>query len=205
MVIYLQQEGRGIGLANKIAAYALQVGRAPGDLAELQQRCRCAVAALRSLLRSKLVATSAGVCGCHPLASARAPTLCCRRARPAPADPAPPQEKGLDTVDANRALGLPDDCREYSAVQHILKDLGITSIRLMVSAAAGGGGLQAGCSHRGLRAGLGQMPQICGAELVLHRAARLLCVLFSYTSSHCSPLTCLLMLATPCRPTTHVR
>ena len=29
------------------------------------------------------------------------------------------QEKGLDTVDANRALGLPDDCREYSAVsQH---------------------------------------------------------------------------------------
>eukprot|EP00889_Picochlorum_renovo_P001119 jgi/Picre1/28149/NNA_003555.t1 len=45
MVIYLQQEGRGIGLANKIAAYALQ-------------------------------------------------------------------EKGLDTVDANRALGLPDDCRD---------------------------------------------------------------------------------------------
>jgi GTP cyclohydrolase II len=70
MVIYLQQEGRGIGLANKIAAYALQ-------------------------------------------------------------------EKGLDTVDANRALGLPDDCREYSAVRAILHDLGVKSIRLMVSDVAG--------------------------------------------------------------------
>eukprot|EP00890_Picochlorum_soloecismus_P006234 jgi/Picsp_1/6611/NSC_03954-R1_gtp cyclohydrolase ii len=66
MVIYLQQEGRGIGLANKIAAYALQ-------------------------------------------------------------------EKGLDTVDANRALGLPDDCREYSAVRHILEDLEIESIKLMTN------------------------------------------------------------------------
>jgi GTP cyclohydrolase II len=66
LVIYCQQEGRGIGLANKIAAYALQ-------------------------------------------------------------------ERGLDTVQANRALGLPDDCREYSAVRHILKDLGIKSIRLMTN------------------------------------------------------------------------
>lgn len=42
------------------------------------------------------------------------------------------QEEGLDTVDANRALGLPDDCREYSSVRNILKELGIRSIRLMV-------------------------------------------------------------------------
>ncbi|CAD7697075.1 unnamed protein product, partial [Ostreobium quekettii] len=66
VVIYLQQEGRGIGLANKIAAYALQ-------------------------------------------------------------------EEGLDTVDANRALGLPDDCREYSSVANILRDLRIKSIRLMTN------------------------------------------------------------------------
>lgn len=66
LVIYLQQEGRGIGLANKIAAYALQ-------------------------------------------------------------------EKGLDTVDANRALGLPDDCREYTSVRNILQDLGVESIKLMTN------------------------------------------------------------------------
>ncbi|GMH32171.1 hypothetical protein BSKO_00005 [Bryopsis sp. KO-2023] len=66
LIIYLQQEGRGIGLANKIAAYALQ-------------------------------------------------------------------EKGLDTVDANRALGLPDDCREYTPVRNILKDLGVKSIKLMTN------------------------------------------------------------------------
>eukprot|EP00242_Pyramimonas_sp_CCMP2087_P003723 CAMPEP_0198212432 /NCGR_PEP_ID=MMETSP1445-20131203/26015_1 /TAXON_ID=36898 /ORGANISM="Pyramimonas sp., Strain CCMP2087" /LENGTH=284 /DNA_ID=CAMNT_0043886869 /DNA_START=230 /DNA_END=1084 /DNA_ORIENTATION=+ len=66
MVVYLQQEGRGIGLANKISAYARQ-------------------------------------------------------------------EKGLDTVDANRALGFPDDCREYSAVANMLKDLNLQSIRLMTN------------------------------------------------------------------------
>jgi GTP cyclohydrolase II len=36
-------------------------------------------------------------------------------------------------VDANRALGLPDDCREYSAVRHILADLGVRSVRLMTN------------------------------------------------------------------------
>ena len=43
------------------------------------------------------------------------------------------QERGLDTVDANRALGLPDDCREYFSVRNIISDLGIKSIRLVVS------------------------------------------------------------------------
>ena len=46
--------------------------------------------------------------------------------------PPPVQEEGLDTVDANRALGLPDDCREYTSVRNILADLGVRSIRLMV-------------------------------------------------------------------------
>ncbi|MEW5304746.1 MAG: hypothetical protein WDW36_007337 [Sanguina aurantia] len=66
IVIYLQQEGRGIGLANKIAAYSLQ-------------------------------------------------------------------EQGLDTVDANRALGLPDDCREYSSVRNILLGLRVQSVRLITN------------------------------------------------------------------------
>jgi GTP cyclohydrolase II len=39
----------------------------------------------------------------------------------------------LDTVDANRALGLPDDCREYSAVRAILEDLGVRSVQLMTN------------------------------------------------------------------------
>ena len=43
------------------------------------------------------------------------------------------QEKGFDTVDANRALGLPDDAREYSAVKNILEDLGVKSIQLMTN------------------------------------------------------------------------
>lgn len=39
----------------------------------------------------------------------------------------------MDTVDANRALGLPDDCREYSAVLFILEELGINSARLITN------------------------------------------------------------------------
>jgi GTP cyclohydrolase II len=46
------------------------------------------------------------------------------------------QEQGLDTVDANRALGLPDDCREYTSVRNILRDLAVRSVRLMVRGAA---------------------------------------------------------------------
>lgn len=66
VVLYLPQEGRGVGLSNKIRAYALQ-------------------------------------------------------------------EQGLDTVDANRALGLPDDARSYHEAAFTLHDLGICRIKLITN------------------------------------------------------------------------
>ncbi|WP_345751633.1 GTP cyclohydrolase II [Microbacterium rhizophilus] len=43
------------------------------------------------------------------------------------------QERGLDTVDANTALGLPADARDYAAAAGILADLGIERIRLLTN------------------------------------------------------------------------
>lgn len=43
------------------------------------------------------------------------------------------QEQGLDTVDANLALGLPSEAREYGAAVAILNDLGITSVQLLTN------------------------------------------------------------------------
>ena len=43
------------------------------------------------------------------------------------------QEDGLDTLDANLALGLPGDSRDYGAATSILHDLGLTSVRLLTN------------------------------------------------------------------------
>jgi 3,4-dihydroxy 2-butanone 4-phosphate synthase/GTP cyclohydrolase II len=43
------------------------------------------------------------------------------------------QDTGLDTVDANLALGLPSENREYGAAVSILSDLGVKSVRLMTN------------------------------------------------------------------------
>ncbi|HUQ41767.1 MAG TPA: GTP cyclohydrolase II [Candidatus Limnocylindrales bacterium] len=43
------------------------------------------------------------------------------------------QDRGLDTVDANVALGLPIDARDYGAAAAVLKQLGIREIRLITN------------------------------------------------------------------------
>src|SRR5438105_8356879 len=66
LLLYLRQEGRGIGLRNKVRAYQLQ-------------------------------------------------------------------DKGLDTVEANRALGFRDDERDYGVAAHMITSLNVGSVRLMTN------------------------------------------------------------------------
>lgn len=45
-------------------------------------------------------------------------------------------QAGADTVDTNRALGLPDDARRYAAVAALLHSLGVRSVSLMTNSPA---------------------------------------------------------------------
>lgn len=122
VICYLLQEGRGIGLAAKVQAYALQESE---ELAESQTSLTSVPnsVATASLPRhshaddqlSPIPAAAAAAAGLHPVDAGQ------------PEAVKPKGGRGLDTVDANRALGLPDDVREYSAVADILHDLGLVN------------------------------------------------------------------------------
>jgi 3,4-dihydroxy 2-butanone 4-phosphate synthase/GTP cyclohydrolase II len=43
------------------------------------------------------------------------------------------QDKGLDTVEANRALGLPEDARDFGHAAQILRTLGYISVQLLTN------------------------------------------------------------------------
>jgi GTP cyclohydrolase II len=53
------------------------------------------------------------------------------------------QDAGVDTVDANLALGLPVDAREYDAAAAILAELGVSAVRLLSSNPAKAAALRA--------------------------------------------------------------
>ena len=52
------------------------------------------------------------------------------------------QHEGLDTLEANLALGLPADSRNYDVAGHVLRDLGVRSVRLMTNNPAKAHGLR---------------------------------------------------------------
>ena len=43
------------------------------------------------------------------------------------------QDEGYDTLDANLALGLPADARNYKIAADMLKDFGVSKVRMMTN------------------------------------------------------------------------
>ena len=68
------------------------------------------------------VAASCSTCGRRGAASALPEVLAHAR-----------QEQGLDTVEANLALGLPEDMRDYRVAAEMLLDLGVRRARLLTN------------------------------------------------------------------------
>ena len=112
VIVYLRQEGRGIGLGNKIRAYALQAeGK---DTVEANLALRRIVEADKGIvvyLRQEGRGIGLGN-------KIRAYAL---------------QDEGHDTVDANLQLGFDADLRGYDLAAGILAELGVLSVRLMTN------------------------------------------------------------------------
>ena len=71
------------------------------------------------------------------------------------------QEAGADTLDANVALGLPTDARDYGAGAAVLADLGVRSVRLLTNNPDKRAGLE---EHGVLVLGRVPMPVVATAE-----------------------------------------
>lgn len=125
-VIYLLQEGRGIGLAAKVSAYALQEGADEEEEEDCDGDGQVDISdASEARGPSPSDASASAPAGASPASAARRSP----RGPGAVGSAASTSTRlGLDTVDANRHLGLPDDVREYSAVVDILSDLQLLSI-----------------------------------------------------------------------------
>ena len=80
------------------------------------------------------------------------------------------QDGGRDTVDANLDLGLPADARHYGAATQILKDLGVSTVRLMTNNPDKVTNLRGVRHHRGRARAAHAAPQRPQPRLPAHQA-----------------------------------